>query len=302
MLQAGGNDAGARDLVDAYVARATTSAKTERDQAQQYLVAGRLYSSIGAHNPAEGWYRRLMELNPSAYVLVVQSLIEQQKQQEAAELILEAAKGEITPSKAIVLANVLTATGEAIEAIDETPQSKAYLADAMQKNQDNVDLLQAEAVMRASRGEYDAAIASFRKVLQLDPDNALTLNNLATLLAEKPNQRGEALERIQHAIAVAGRLPALLDTQGTIYLKLENEQQAIACLEEATAGGSVDARYYLHLAAAYRLAKRDSEALVMLNEARGFGLDKFVLTDDDRELLSTLDEELSSAMERTNTL
>jgi hypothetical protein len=32
----------------------------------------------------------------------------------------------------------------------------------------------------------------------------------------------------------------------------------------------------------------------MLVEARGFGLDRFVLTGDDRELLAQLDEKLSS--------
>jgi predicted Zn-dependent protease len=128
--------------------------------------------------------------------------------------------------------------------------------------------------------------------VKLDPQNSLALNNLATLLAEKPNRRAEALKMIQQAIQLAGRQPSLLDTEGTIHLKMGQADQAVASLEEATAGGVVDARYYLHLAAAYRLAQRDADARQMLKEARAFGLEKFLLTQDDRNLL----EELNTAL------
>jgi tetratricopeptide (TPR) repeat protein len=112
------------------------------------------------------------------------------------------------------------------------------------------------------------------------------------VLAERPNQRGEALQHIERAIEIAGRRASLLDTQGTIFLKIGETRQAIACLEEATAGGVADARYYLHLAAAYQQAQRLDDAQRMLTEARAFGLEKFVLTADDRELLAAFDNQL----------
>jgi Flp pilus assembly protein TadD len=86
----------------------------------------------------------------------------------------------------------------------------------------------------------------------------------------------------------------LLDTQGTILLKIGEIGKAIACLEEATASGSVDARYYLHLAAAYQQAERFDDAQRMLNEARAFGLEKFVLTADDRQLIASFDEQFKA--------
>ena len=46
-----------------------------------------------------------------------------------------------------------------------------------------------------------------RRVLEIAPHNTLALNNLATLLAERPNQRAEALQLIERAIDSAGRQP-----------------------------------------------------------------------------------------------
>jgi Flp pilus assembly protein TadD len=88
-----------------------------------------------------------------------------------------------------------------------------------------------------------------------------------------------------------------LDTQGTIFLKIEDAEKAIACLEEATIGGTSDARFYLHLAAAYHRAQRPDDALQMLTEARALALEKFVLTEDDRQILAMLDRDLNPRLQ-----
>jgi Flp pilus assembly protein TadD len=233
----------------------------------------------------------LIEVLPNGYVPVVQSLIAQQKRVEAIELCLRISNGKPTAEMAILLANVLTATEKPL---DSLPEAQAAIEAAMEDHGENIELLHAEAVRRASQGQYDDAIAVFRRVLTKDPDNVLALNNFATVLAETPNERGEALEHIQRAIEIAGRKASLLDTQGTILLKIGNTEKAIACLEEATAGGTVDARYYLHLAAAYHQAQRYEDAQRMLMESRAFGLEKFVLTADDRQLLAAFEEQFGS--------
>ena len=287
VLHARGKEAEAKAYIKEFAARQSEKNQDEKYQLQRYLMIGRLYSSIGAHTEAEKSYRQLMEHSPNGYVLVVQSLLAQDKRQEAIELCLNISKGKLTPEMATLLANVTTATDGQSE---ELPQVKAAIAAAVNDHSENIELLQAEAVRRASRRDYDGAVTMFRRILELDPGHVLTLNNLATMLAEKPNQRAEALEHIQRAIEIAGRQASLLDTQGTILLKLGETDQAIACLEEATAGEAADARYYLHLAAAYEQAERHEEARRMLVESRAFGLEKFVLTDDDRKMLIALDE------------
>ena len=289
LLQAQGRDADATEYVANFAAREETKSDNQADPARRYLTIGRLYTAIGAHAEAEKWYRRVMESNSSAYVLVVQSLVAQGNRQAALELCLSISNGTPTPEVATVIANLMTVTDQPVV---ELPAARVALEAAIKEHAENIQLLQSRAVSRASRGEYDEAIADFRRIVKLDPNNALALNNLATLLAEKPNQRAEALEHVQRAIDIAGPQAALLDTQGTIFLKTGDSQQAIACLEEATAGGAADARYYLHLAAAYQQARRNPDAFRMLREARAFGLEKFVLTEDDRELLAVLDDQL----------
>ncbi|MGI9457249.1 MAG: tetratricopeptide repeat protein, partial [Aeoliella sp.] len=289
LMKARGDQSGAKEFVKEYVARAEKDFDAKTNRAPKYLAFGHLFTSIGSHDEAEAWYHRLMEISPDAYLLVVKSMLEQGKRLEAADLTLNSVDGQLTPQVATVLANIVTTTTESVEPM---PAVQEAIQRAVVDNENNLDLLQATAVMRASHGETDQAIEVFRRILELDPENALALNNLATLLAEKPNQRAEALELIQRAMDIVGRRSMLLDTQGTIYFKLGDADSAIAALKEATAGGAADARYYLHLAAAYRLADRNADALRMLNEARAYGFERFVLTDDDRLLLQTLQDEL----------
>jgi predicted Zn-dependent protease len=257
-------------------------------------TAGELYTLIGAHAEAEKWYRKLMERAPNGYVLVVQSLLAQQKHQEAIELCKRLSQDKQTPETATLLANVMTATHEPVE---KHPEVKATIAAALKKHSENVSLLQAEAVRQASQGQFDGAIAMFQRILAVDPENVLALNNLATMFAERSHQRAEALQYIERAIEIGGRQPALLDTQGTIFLKIDDAEKAIASLEEATIGGASDARFYLHLAAAYHRAQRPADAARMLTEARALALEKFVLTEDDRQILAMLDKDLNPLLQ-----
>jgi predicted Zn-dependent protease len=290
LLQARGLSSEALASITQFVSRATPASADANRQVQQYLTNGRLYTSIGAHAEAEVWYRKLLEISPNAYGLLVQNLVEQGKRKEAAQLCLEISNGKPNAEIAALLAVIMTSTDGEVEGLAEVQPA---IDAALKEHSENTALMQAEAVKRASRGEYDQAIKIFRRVVELEPDNALALNNLATLLAEKPNLRSEALKHIEHAMEVAGRQGSLLDTQGTILLKLGDATQAIACLEEATAGEATDSRYYLHLAAAYQQAERNDEALRMLKESKAFGLEKFVLTEDDRQMLVQLEKMLT---------
>jgi len=262
---------------------------SQEDKSQLYLLAGNLFTYLEHYADAEKWYRQLMEVGPSAYILVARSLVDQGKKEAALELCLKNTADTPTPEEAIVLANIMTTTSEAT--IENSAVRKAIEA-AIATHQENVNLLQAVAVMKASRGEYDEAITTFRRLIEVDSENVSAMNNLATLLAERPNQLVEALEYVERAISLVGRKSGLLDTQGTIFLKAGDFEKAISCLEEATAGGATDARYHFHLAAAYQLANRHDEASSALQSSHEMGLGNTVLTNDDRNLLAQLDQEL----------
>jgi tetratricopeptide (TPR) repeat protein len=292
LSKARGQSAEADQIVEEFAEEFTPN-ENASNPIPQLLTIGNLYTTVGNHAAAEKVYRQIYKLAPNAYVLVAQTLINQDKYSEAAQLCLDQSD-ELTPEVARTLASILT-TPEGATGI-EIPEAETALELAIEKYPKNEELLQANAVRLASRGEYDAAIGVFRRVAELDPRNSLVLNNLATLLAEKPERREEALQMVQQAIQYAGRQPLLLDTEGTILLKLGRPNEAIVSLEEATAGGIADARYYLHLAAAYQLANRGEDAVKMFDEAIGFGLEKFLLTGDDRKF----QEELNSLKENSS--
>ena len=289
LIQARGRDDEAAKYVANFFESQDNKSQDQSTKVQLLLMTGNLYSTLGQHAKAEKLYRQLMEILPRAYVMVVRSLVDQGKRKEAAELCLSIADGKPTPEEAIVLAHVMMTTTESTE---ELPAARSALEVAVMTHHENVELLQAAAVMKASHGEYDEAIAMFRRLIEINPENALAMNNLATLLAERPNQQAEALEYVERAMALVGREAALLDTQGTIFLKAGDYAQAISSLEEATAGGATDARYYFHLAAAYQLANRIEEAISALQSSRDLRLENTMLTNDDRLLLARLDQEL----------
>ncbi len=88
LLRARGLQSQAYEYVTKFVAKKSDEKLDRSGQAQQYLTNGRLFTSIGAHADAEQWYRKLMDINPNAYMLVVQSLVEQNKRREAAAVVL----------------------------------------------------------------------------------------------------------------------------------------------------------------------------------------------------------------------
>ena len=151
-----------------------------------------------------------------------------------------------------------------------------------------VFLLVSLAVRNVTENKNDEAIELFRRVLKLRPNDTLTLNNLATLLSEKPSQLGEARKYVEQAMGIAGRNPVLLDTLGTIMVRSGEHQQAVQTLEEAVAGTASDPRYYFHLAVAYQRSGNASKAHEALETARKCGLDRAILTSGDRELLASL--------------
>ena len=106
------------------------------------------------------------------------------------------------------------------------------------------------ANLQEKAGELDEAVASYRRVLELNPDDAVALNNLAYRLAADGRDIDEALQQAQRAKELLPDNPAVSDTIGWIYhLKGVNEMAAVH-LKSAVAGNPNDATTRYHLAIA----------------------------------------------------
>ena len=78
-----------------------------------------------------------------------------------------------------------------------------------------------ERAMMADRARrYDEAETEFRKVLAMDPNNALTLNNFGFMLADHNMKLDEALTMIRKAVQLEPTNYAYLDSLGWAYFRL----------------------------------------------------------------------------------
>jgi len=73
----------------------------------------------------------------------------------------------------------------------------------------------------------------YQEILQLQPDNAIAMNNLAWLMCEEQGKFKEALELAQAGLQIAPNYIDLIDTRGVIYHRLGQFNEAIECFNTA---------------------------------------------------------------------
>ena len=102
----------------------------------------------------------------------------------------------------------------------------------------------------------DQAEQDFRKVLTLEPDNAITLNNLGFMLADKTNRYADALKYIRKAVDLEPMNGAYLDSLGWVYFKLGDYEPAEEYLRKAVERTATDPTVHDHLGDLYEKTGR----------------------------------------------
>jgi Flp pilus assembly protein TadD len=198
---------------------------------------------------------------------------------------LDAAKIDAGPQPAILAASILT-RAEAEPA--DFQAAEPLFKDALGRHSADANLLFHVAGVRVVQGKREEAVRLYEQVLTQAPKNSLVLNNLATLLGEMPERRGEALKYIDQALAAAGSQSPLLDTKGMILVYEKRFAEAIKCLEQAAAIRNPDPRYPFHLAVAYLQAGEVEKARRTFALVDSAALGKHILTDTDKYMLEQL--------------
>ncbi|MEO9135640.1 MAG: tetratricopeptide repeat protein, partial [Casimicrobiaceae bacterium] len=98
------------------------------------------------------------------------------------------------------------------------------------------------------RKDLPAARAGYERVLQIDPDNAVALNNLAWVLTEAKDPKG--LEYAEHAHRLAPFNPTVLDTLGWALTQNGQAKRGVELLRMASHLAPAQDEIRLHFAKA----------------------------------------------------
>jgi tetratricopeptide (TPR) repeat protein len=128
------------------------------------------------------------------------------------------------------------------------------------KQEDRIYLLFLRGEL-AERQKHDApAEQIFRQVLELDPSNAMTLNYLGYMLADKNTRLPEALKMIRKAVDQEPMNGAYLDSLGWVYFKLGEYELAEENLRQAVERDQTDPTVHDHLGDLYEKTGRIRQA------------------------------------------
>jgi tetratricopeptide (TPR) repeat protein len=124
------------------------------------------------------------------------------------------------------------------------------------KKEDRTYLLFLRGELAERQKHYEPAEQFFRQALEQDPTNALTLNYLGYMLADKGNRLPEALKLIQKAVELEPLNGAYLDSLGWAYFKLGDYERAEEYLRQAVQRDQSDPTVHDHLGDLYEKTGR----------------------------------------------
>jgi tetratricopeptide (TPR) repeat protein len=124
------------------------------------------------------------------------------------------------------------------------------------KDEDKANLFFQKGALAEREKHYDQAEQLFHKVLEIDPNNAITLNNLGYMLADKTTRYSDALKYIRKAVELEPMNGAYLDSLGWTYFKLGQYESAEDNLRKAVERTSTDPTVHDHLGDLYEKTGR----------------------------------------------
>jgi Tfp pilus assembly protein PilF len=276
-------------MLESFLKKNLTTTTPPGEQVQLLLAVGNLCAAAELAKPAENCFRRALKLDPKAYGGLARWLANTDRMHESIRVCVAASEHDTSAQPAISLISFML-TRKLSEA--DRSLAEGFLDKTLQAHPQDGRLLQAMGTLRLLQGRRADAIKYLRETLALDPRNLDALNNLALLLSEEPSTQEESVRFIDRALAIAGASPELLDSKGWILLKQQKLAEAAAMFLEALSLPPGDPRHRFHLAVAYHLQGKRTEARESLAAARENKLPVELLSPEERDQLAKLEAEL----------
>lgn len=214
----------------------------------------RLGEPGAALKAAQDWQRR----HPSLAIgdVMVANVLEQQgKFRDAATSLSSAFKKEMSTTTIIALARTRMAAGNGETAVQELQK---WTVDHPQ----DVAARDALASMLIAQKRFDLATRESEELLKLQPNSPIILNNLAWLYSKGNDPR--ALDYAERALALAPRVPSIMDTAGFIMISQGKFDQGIPLLRQAYEMSQKTPEIGYHLAIGLARSQQVEEAKSVL--------------------------------------
>jgi tetratricopeptide (TPR) repeat protein len=279
-----------------------TMVKSNPTSPDVYYQLGMSTLAQGKPKDAEGAFLRSYELNPAnpKYLLgVVESKIVQGKP-EAAMALLQAESSKYPNRLDILL--LMGSTAQTQRKWDEALGYFNRVLSGLDKNAKvRADLYMQIANTYRLKGDFDSAVANLKKAreilpdneivlsalgvlldqtgkktdarqayeasLKVNPNNPVTLNNLAFLMADTDSGLDMALNYAEKAKQLSPNVADISDTYGWILLKKGMPEQAVPVFKDLVSKYPAQSTFHYHLAMGYRQRGDSAKAAEELREA-----------------------------------
>ena len=219
---------------------------------------------------AVGRYEALIPLRPEAVVAAAGLLALDARHAEAIALI-QKHSGKLSPSLIAAAGLAVLRPGAASDR--QFAEVQTWLAEARKADPNSTTAWLNEGEFAVLKQDFIAAEKAYRTVLAAEPRNTIALNNLAWILAPKPEAAAQALELIDRAAAEIGLTPDLLDTRARIRISAKQFDLAENDLREALTQQKTPLRMFHMALAKEGRTPADEEARRSFRQAKEKGLE-----------------------------
>jgi putative PEP-CTERM system TPR-repeat lipoprotein len=128
-----------------------------------------------------------------------------------------------------------------------------------------------KAIVLHTMGRKKEAMEEYQKALRMNPNNAMSLNNLAYLYIEENKSPEQALSYATRAFIIAPQSDSVRDTFGFVLLKNGKIERGLSVLRKAAEGSPKNPAILYHLGLAYQEHGESSRAAEQFEKALALG-------------------------------
>lgn len=194
---------------------------------------------------------------------------------------------------------IITVAGDLATSQETRPKKIAedLLRSLLERKPDSITAMESLALLLLATGKSPEAASLYSRILKLQPDNVIAINNLAWILCEKQGQYKQAFELALRGLSIAPEYLDLINTCGVIYYRLGQYDKAVQCFKkcvnlypawEPSVVGS-----YFYLGKALAGLGQKNEAVKNLNKALELNAQMGTLSPEDVVEAQRLVEQLS---------